>query len=192
MTGIYKIESPSGRVYIGQAVDIERRFREYQKQNSSNYKNQRRLYNSMLKYGINKHIFSVIEECSVEELNIRERYWQEFYNVLSNKGLNCLYQSCEGKSGKLSSSTKQRLSKSLKGTVPWNKGLKGSVPWNKGIKVSYSNNRAKKIIDTDTQEIFNSLTEVAIKYNIKRTTLNAMLKGQNKNKTSLRYYTDNN
>lgn len=39
--GIYKITSPSGRVYVGQSVDIERRFAEYRRNGSA--KKQRRL-----------------------------------------------------------------------------------------------------------------------------------------------------
>ena len=31
----------------------------------------------------------VIEECEIGQLNERERYYQEFYNVLSVNGLNC-------------------------------------------------------------------------------------------------------
>ena len=31
MIGIYKITNPKGKVYIGQSIDINRRFNEYQK-----------------------------------------------------------------------------------------------------------------------------------------------------------------
>lgn len=46
---------------------------------------------------------------------------------------------------------------------------------------------AKKIKDVLTNEVYGSITEASEKTKIKRTTLNAMLKGQNKNTTNLIY-----
>lgn len=88
MIGIYKIISPSNRIYIGQSTDLNKRFKQYLK--LRNCKGQTKLYNSFLKYGANNHIFEIIEECTIELLNERERYWQEHYNCNSQKGLNCL------------------------------------------------------------------------------------------------------
>ena len=99
MIGIYKITSPSGKIYIGQAIDIERRRREHSKSACSR---QTKLYNSIKKYGYSSHIFEVIEECIVENLNIRERYWQDYYDVLGPSGLNCRLTGTTDKSGKLS------------------------------------------------------------------------------------------
>lgn len=85
MIGIYKITNPNGKNYIGQSINIEKRFNQYKKLTC---KNQVILYRSLLKYGVENHIFEVIEECNIEILNERERYWQDFYNVIE-KGLNC-------------------------------------------------------------------------------------------------------
>jgi group I intron endonuclease len=87
MIGIYKITSPTNKVYIGQSTNIERRFKNYK--SISQTKGQVMLHNSFKKHGIDNHIFEVIEECCVELLNERERYYQDFYDVL-NGGLNCL------------------------------------------------------------------------------------------------------
>jgi group I intron endonuclease len=87
MTGIYKITSPTNKVYIGQSINIERRFKNYK--SISQTRGQVMLHNSFKKHGVNKHAFEIIEECIVESLNERERYYQEFYDVL-NGGLNCL------------------------------------------------------------------------------------------------------
>jgi len=111
MIGIYKITSPSGRVYIGQSVDIERRWLKYK---SVNCKYQRKLYNSFNKYGVENHIFEIIEECEVMNLNTRERYWQEYYNVL-NGGLNCFYTQTNEKPKIISEETKHKISESHKG-----------------------------------------------------------------------------
>ena len=88
-TGIYKITSPTGKIYIGQSVNIHKRFTRYK---NLGCVNQPRLYNSFIKYGVENHVFEIIEECLFEEMNIRERYWQEHYDVISNKGLNCFLQ----------------------------------------------------------------------------------------------------
>ena len=86
MTGIYKITSPKNRVYVGQSVNIKSRWSRYKKRLP---KSQIKLNRSFLKYGVENHIFEVIEGCLVSELNEKERYWQDFYNVLEN-GLNCI------------------------------------------------------------------------------------------------------
>ena len=71
--GIYKITSPSGRIYIGQSIDIQKRWNQY-KYNSC--KSQTKLYNSLKKYGWENHKFEIIEECSKEELSNREKFWE--------------------------------------------------------------------------------------------------------------------
>jgi group I intron endonuclease len=113
MIGIYKITSPSGRVYIGQSIAIDIRMNQYRQ--GYNCKGQPRLHVSLVKYSFSEHIFEIVEQCSVEELNIRERHWQDFYNVLGEMGLNCKLQNTYGKSGKLSEDTKRRISRTKTG-----------------------------------------------------------------------------
>jgi group I intron endonuclease len=121
--GIYKITNPKGTIYIGQSIDIDRRFRYYKK--AQNCNEQPKLYNSFLKYGTDNHIFEIIEECSVEILNERERYWQDFYNATNrDKGLNCKLTETSDFNGKLSEETCEKISIALKGRTPWNKGSK--------------------------------------------------------------------
>jgi len=62
--GIYKITSPTGRVYIGQAIDILKRKNRY---SLLNCKNQHRIYNPLKKYGWVNHQFDIIEYCSEEK-----------------------------------------------------------------------------------------------------------------------------
>ena len=65
--GIYKIESPSGKIYVGQSINIEYRFKSYLKM--FRCKNQIKLFNSFQKYGPENHIFEIIELCEFNELN---------------------------------------------------------------------------------------------------------------------------
>ena len=113
MKGIYKITSPSGRVYIGQSINIERRFRYYK---SIACKEQIKIYNSLLKYGVDAHIFEVLELCETEELNNRERHYQDLYDSVAN-GLNLLYVKSEHFNGGHSEESKKKISDSLKGRV---------------------------------------------------------------------------
>lgn len=104
--GIYKIVSPNNRVYIGQSRNIYKRWGSYK---SPKTIKQPRLYSSILKYGIENHIFEVIEECEIEQLNIRERYWQEFYNVMSEEGLNCTLTPTDESPKEISEETRKKL-----------------------------------------------------------------------------------
>ena len=111
MIGIYKFTSPSGKIYIGQSVNIERRFK-WHKANTQKLKS--KLSNSFKKYGFDNHLFEVIEECKIELLNERERYWQEIYDVI-NSGLNLLLTKTSDKSGYASIEVREKLSELRKG-----------------------------------------------------------------------------
>lgn len=115
MIGIYKITSPSNKIYIGQSINIKKRRANYE---SLQCKGQPRLYYSIKKHGWENHVFEVIEECIVDLLNHRERHWQDFYDVLGVNGLNCALQGHKDKSGHLSEETKMKISKNRKGIIP--------------------------------------------------------------------------
>ena len=107
--GIYKIISPSGKIYIGQSVNIKDRFRKYR---TLNCKQQIKLYNSLVKYGFDDHKCEIIEECNENQLLEREIYWKEYYKVLKIPSLCCRI---DGKGGNDSEETRQnKLKKSNK------------------------------------------------------------------------------
>ena len=112
MIGIYKITSPSGRIYIGQSLDIEKRKYQYI---ILSCKRQPRLYRSLKKYGFSQHTFEVVEECVDFILNVRERYWQDIHNVLSERGMNCRLTEVGDKTGRLSEYSREKVSKGNKG-----------------------------------------------------------------------------
>ena len=89
-SGIYKITSPSNRIYIGQSSNVKERFKAYKQLQKRKFLT--KLYRSFLKYGIENHKFEIIEECLPELLNERERFWQDYYNVNSKKGKMSLEQ----------------------------------------------------------------------------------------------------
>lgn len=100
LLGIYKITSPSGKIYIGQSVDLKRRIARY-KSNLNASKGQTKLNRSFAKYGIDAHKFEIIELCLEKYLNNMERYYQDKYKSVEN-GLNLRYTASNDKSGKMS------------------------------------------------------------------------------------------
>lgn len=143
MIGIYKITSPTKRIYIGQSLNIEERFNTYKRLHC---KKQIRLYRSLLSYGIDKHKFEIICECSIDELNDKERYYQDLYNVLTN-GLNCMLTKTNDRSGKLSEEIKSKISKSNKGKKHSEETKLKMSTWQIGRKQSEES--IKKRIETN-------------------------------------------
>lgn len=239
--GIYKITSPTARVYIGQSKNIKNRWKTYRKLNTS-CKKQTALYHSFLKHGVDKHTFEVIEECDFNSLNTRERYWQDFYDVL-NGGLNCILTETKLLPKKFSKQTIELLKKSKTGVNNPNYGkfgkdntsfgLRGINP--KSIKVldeatgkvylsinqaskelhisnlknqlngslvnkttlvyfdvnlrkTRKDNKRRKVIDTKTNKVYNSIIEASQDKGIHKATLKDWLNGRYKNKSTLKYY----
>lgn len=110
MIGIYKITSSSGKIYVGQSINIYKRWKYY---TDLKCKNQIKLYNSLLKYGVDQHKFEIIEECSEDQLEEKEIYWGEKYKVLT-EGLNLRLGN---KRGKWSEETLLKMSLSQKGKI---------------------------------------------------------------------------
>ena len=109
MIGVYKITSPTNKIYIGQSINIKKRWNYYK---NLNCKNQTKLYNSLKKYGYESHIFEILEECCEEEILIKENYWKSYYQVLKFSSLCCRM---DGRGGSLSEETKNKISESSKG-----------------------------------------------------------------------------
>lgn len=107
MIGIYKITSPTGKIYIGQSVNIENRISKYR---TETCKEQPKLYRSLLKYGFKNHKFEIICECNICDLNDKERFYQDLYDCIGKNGLNCMLTKAKDRSGKSSLETKMKIS----------------------------------------------------------------------------------
>lgn len=111
--GIYKITSPSGKVYIGQSENIHKRWRVYKRLNCAQ---QVKIYNSLNKHGAKNHTFEIVEECIKQELNCYERHWQDFYEVINpEKGLNLKLTECDDKIVVFSDETRLKMSEAMIG-----------------------------------------------------------------------------
>ena len=210
MVGIYKITSPSGRVYIGQSRKVEYRKDQYRRLEC---KNQIKVRSSILKYGWDAHSFEVIhqlpEDIAQETLNTYEiLYWEQYRDcrvrMLNIKG--------PGSNGRNSQESVDKIAKALKGNknasgsrseefkerCRLNRLGKPSNMLNKKHsretldKISKANigkpaiNR-KQIVNTETGEIYKSLTEACERTGMWRTTLSYYLNNVYPNKTNLKW-----
>lgn len=75
MIGIYIITNLiTGKTYIGQSIDIQRRFHEHR---CISHESNRHLKYALAKYGKENFKYEVLEECKEDELDERERYYIE-------------------------------------------------------------------------------------------------------------------
>lgn len=82
-TGIYKITNLNNQMcYVGQATDLAARWKQHIKRGiGAETPTRNKLYPAMLALGVENFSFEVIEECSREELDTREDYWQDYFKA---------------------------------------------------------------------------------------------------------------
>ena len=139
-TGIYKIENiVNGKVYIGQSVDIERRWREHKKRKTNDF-----FHNALRKHP--EHFkFSVLLTGPREMLDTWERDMIALYDCIYPSGYN--FTNGGVSNTEISDETRRKLSESHKGKPSPMKGLKSNKPaWNKGLKMKDLNEKQNKQI----------------------------------------------
>lgn len=110
---IYKITNPKGRIYIGQTINWKIRIQVYKR---GDCKKQKKLYNSIKKYGFDTHKFEIIHRCIDSDLNELERYYQDLYSSTDKSGLNIRLTKSSDRSGKFSEDSRRKMSEAKKGT----------------------------------------------------------------------------
>ena len=91
--GIYKIQNiENGKTYVGQSTNIERRWKQHIN-SSFNEKDDSdtELHRTIKKYSLNHFKWEVLEECKVEELDEKEKFWIKELNSISPYGYNYTY-----------------------------------------------------------------------------------------------------
>lgn len=103
---IYKLTAPNGKIYIGQAININRRFSSYR---NLNCKNQPKLYNSIKKYGWENFKKEILFDGVISQIQINEIETKYISKYIKN-GLNL----CEiGSGGNYKKGSEHFASKSV-------------------------------------------------------------------------------
>lgn len=110
--GIYEITSPSGKVYVGQSWDLHRRFRAYA---ILKCQGQRKLYNSLSKYGWEAHKKKIIHRYRPEDINQECLNRCEIEGIEYNKaiGKEMLNLASGGSKGRPSEETRELFRKRI-------------------------------------------------------------------------------
>ena len=82
ITGIYAITNPNGETYIGQSIDIKKRWGQYRA--PSHDPSQTKIHHSLKTFGWEKHHKTVIHECTRAELD--EMEYQHKLAFIQEKG----------------------------------------------------------------------------------------------------------
>jgi len=106
--GIYVIRHRrSGKCYVGQSVNINRRWEEHRK----GCGHSPALSGAFKKYGLDSFQFEVLEVCGRDQLNEREGFWVKQLNSMSPNGYNL---TTGGGQPSVVAETRQKLSASLR------------------------------------------------------------------------------
>jgi group I intron endonuclease len=158
--GIYKITSPSGKIYIGQSVDCEKRFSQYKKLHSTN---QTFLYNSLKKHGSENHNFEIIHLCLKEELNQLECHYISFFDTFNT--LHGLNLTSGGDAPEMvSDETRKKISESIKGEKNGFYGKKHTEETKEKIrKIHIGNKYALGVVRSEEYKLKSSLSRIGKK-----------------------------
>lgn len=133
---VYKITSPTGRIYIGQTRNLKNRMSKYR---HLDCKSQPKLYNSFKRHGVQNHRIDILIICNESDLNKSETEMIIKHKSFLNKHLNCRI---EGEFKTASKETRKKISNALKGRIfkeEWKVKLsaatKGRTSPNKGKKM---------------------------------------------------------
>lgn len=140
LIGIYKITNKiNGKIYVGQSIDIQRRFWQHKNELNKGTHHSEHLQNSWNKYGEQAFSFEIIEECTLKEIDKKEEFWISKFNTCDTKlGYNlkpggnscCGFTMSEEACRKISKAltgikrnqkTLQKISKNNKGVQQWGK-----------------------------------------------------------------------
>jgi len=190
MIGIYIITNNiNNKVYIGLSKNLSNRIKQHKNRLLNNSHKNTHLQSAFNKYGINNFSFDIIEYCNNDLLCKKEKEYIKKYNSINSLyGYNKTYggefgvvseESNKKRIEKLKLQTisieiRQRISNTLMGT----KQNQDTI--NKRV------NAIRKCTDLVEQEIIKSYlndnknrTEIALLYNIKRTTVCSVLRRNN-------------
>lgn len=81
ISGVYKITNPIGKIYIGQSVNIRKRWQTHK--STIKTKCASKIAMSLREYGYDNHLFEIVEICEEKELYQRETF---YINLIKSEG----------------------------------------------------------------------------------------------------------
>ena len=110
-SGIYMLTNKlTNDIYIGQSIDISKRFKNYFNLSYINSKNSSFINKALIEYGYSKFSLTILEYCEKSDLIVREQYYFDKlnpqYNILKIAGSSLNFKHSE--------ETKLKISRSLK------------------------------------------------------------------------------
>jgi group I intron endonuclease len=107
MIAIYKITSPTEKVYVGQSIVVEARWAAYRNGYSQR---QAKLHASFIKHGVDQHRFEVLRELPDDTPQIViDRHEQLFMDLYREAGYELLNLRSAGSTGRHSQESRQRM-----------------------------------------------------------------------------------
>lgn len=160
---IYKVESPSGKIYIGKTHNYRSRLAHHK---CLKYKKPILLKESILEYGYEKHIFSILylfpKDVSDSVMNEYERI---YINAYKNCGINMLNIKEGGDYGKNAASTILKMKESVrKRDMRYRLGMKNSEEHNMKIGAANKIKLMGRINGPRSQETKEKIIEGMKKY----------------------------
>jgi len=204
MTGIYKIQSKikPERIYVGSAINILHRWHVHLSDLKLNKHSSIKLQRHFNKYGKEDLIFIILELCFPEFLIAREQYYMNklnsYFNICKIAGSQLGFKHSEESKGKMRDAfTEERIKNLNKSRIgmkrkPYTKEHKRAIGLsNLGKRYKQknkSNCHCKKIINTKTGQIFNSITDAANNIGISRNALYLLFNRKKNTKYFFQYY----
>lgn len=127
------------------------------------------------KYGKSNFTREILEECeNKEQLDAKEIYWINFFDAVNNENFYNIASGGEGGNTILGYSEEEKKNLSLQLSIA-RKGI---------VNIGSKNGNARRIICLNTMEIFESIVEAAIYYNIDKDAIQQCCSKKSKRKTA--------
>lgn len=110
---IYMITNPNGRIYVGSTYDVYTRWLKYK---NLSCQGQIKLYRSLIKYGVDNHIFEIVWAGDINDMLKYETMIGTYYDVLSKtRGMNLKLPKIGEIYQTIGEETRERMSKAQTG-----------------------------------------------------------------------------
>lgn len=179
-SGIYAIKHiESGKIYIGQAVIISRRWKDHQHKLRCNKHHNSYLQHAWNKYGEESFVFEILEKCPVEVLTEKELAWVTKHTKDMLYNIGAIEAPMLGMKHTEEALQKMRQPKSEEHRLKISNALKGkkhSETHSRNTGVS----KKRPVQSVTTGVSYPSITEAAAHLGVHRFTLGRHLSGKSK------------